>query len=117
MKYTIILMLKAKSTWWVMSKEYRQNMFKRDLFPLLSEYSNELQFQVFNSEAFHSSVSDFISIETQNLQAYYEFMQKLKATRLFAGEYFELQDLLMGAENGFKDFNTSLKQTKGLILN
>lgn len=117
MKYTILLMLKAKSAWWVMSKEYRQAMFQQNLFPLLASYSEYIQFQVYNAEAFHAQVSDFITIETQNLEQYYQFLQKLKATKLFAGEYFDISDIVMGAENGFKDFNTSVRKESALNMN
>lgn len=117
MKYTILLLLKAKSAWWVMSKEYRQTMFQQNLFPLLASYSEYIQFQVFNAEAFHAQVSDFITIETQNLEQYYQFLQKLKATKLFAGEYFDISDIVMGAENGFKDFNTSVRKESALNMN
>ncbi len=110
-------MLKAKSAWWVMSKEYRQSMFQQNLFPLLASYSEYIQFQVYNAEAFHAKVSDFVTIETQNLEKYYQFLQKLKATKLFAGEYFELDDIIMGAENGFRDFNESARKEQAILLN
>jgi hypothetical protein len=117
MKYNIILMLKATPKWWVMSKEYRDNMFKQFLFPLLSSYADAIQFKVFNAEAFHALVSDFFVVETVNLEKYYQFLRELKTTKLFAGEFFELQDIIMGAENGFKEFNEQMNSRKEVVMN
>jgi Darcynin, domain of unknown function len=117
MKYNILLMLKATPKWWVMSKEYRNNMFKQFLFPLLASYSEYIQFKVFNAEAFHASVSDFFVVETTDLEKYYRFLQELKSSKLFTGEFFELQDIVMGAENGFKEFNSQMIDRKEALMN
>jgi len=110
-------MLSATPEWWVMNKDYRTNMFNQFLFPLLSSYSQQIKFRVYNSEAFHGEISDFIILETTNLENYYHFIKELKATKLFTGEYFKLNDIVIGAENGFKDFNQQMNQKKELIMN
>jgi hypothetical protein len=117
MKYTILLLLKATPKWWGMSKEYRSDMYQRFVFPLLASYAEYLQVQVYNAEAFHAQVSDFLVVETTHLEKYYQFLQQLKSTPLFSGEFFEFQDVVMGAENGFRRFNDQLKQQKEMILN
>lgn len=117
MRYNVLLMLKATPKWWVMSKEYRDNMFKQFLFPLLASYAGHIQFKVLNAEAFHAAVSDFFVVETANLEKYYLFLQELKASKLFTGEFFELQDIIMGAENGFKEFNEQMKSRKQAAVN
>ncbi len=113
----VLLMLKATPKWWVMSKEYRLNMFKNFFYPILSNYTDSIQINVFNAEAFHSKVSDFIVLETTELDKYYEFLQDLKASKLFAREYFELQDIIMGVENGFKEFYENKTKEQALFLN
>ncbi len=117
MKYSILLMLKATPKWWVMNKDYRFNTFRQFLFPLLVSYSDHVQFKVFNAEAFHAQVSDFFVVETTDLEQYHHFLKELKATKLFTNEYFELNDIVMGAENGFREFNQQLMQKKNLIMN
>ena len=100
-----------------MSREYRTNMFNQFLFPVLASYSEHIQFQVYNAEAFHAKVSDFFVVETTNLEKYYQFLQKLKATKVFADEFFELEDIVMGAENGFRQFNEQMKKEAGFAMN
>ncbi len=117
MKYSILLMLKATPKWWVMNKDYRTNMFRQFLYPLLSSYNDHIQFRVFNAEAFNAKVSDFFVVETTDLEQYHDFLKELKATKLFTGEYFELDNIVMGAENGFKEFNQQLMQEKELNMN
>jgi len=117
MKYSVLLMLSARSEWLVMNKEYRTNMFNQFLFPLLHSYSNQIKFTVYNSEAFHAEISDFIILETVNLESYYHFIKELKATKLFTGEHFKLKDIVLGAENGFRDFNQQALLNKELMMN
>jgi len=117
MKYSVLLMLSAKPGWLVMNKDYRTNMFDQFLFPLLSSYSDQIQFRVYNSEAFHAEISDFIILETINLENYYHFIKELKATKLFTGEYFKLNDIVLGAENGFKELNRKTFQKEEVIMN
>jgi len=117
MKYTILLLLKASPKWWGMSKEYRTKLFNQFLFPVLASYADHIHVQVFNAEAFHAQVSDFFVVETTNIEQYYQFLQELKSTKVFADEFFELHDIVMGAENGFRHFNERMKQEAQLVLN
>jgi hypothetical protein len=117
MKYTILLLLKATPKWWGMSKEYRADMYQRFVFPLLASHAGHMRVQVFNSGAFHAKISDFLSIETENLEKYYQFLHQLKAAPLFSGGFFELEDVVMGAENGFRDFNEQQKREQKMIMN
>lgn len=117
MKYSILLMLGATPKWWVMNKDYRINMFNQFLFPLLASYSDQIKFRVYNSEAFHAEISDFIILETINMENYYHFIKELKATKLFTGEYFAFNNIVLGAENGFKDFNQQTIEKKELLMN
>jgi hypothetical protein len=110
-------MLKATTKWLVMNKEYRANMFKQFLFPLMASYSDHIHFKVFNAEAFHAHVSDFFVVETGNIEKYYEFLQDLKGTKFFASESFELHDIVVGAENGFRQFNEKIADGKAMIMN
>ena len=117
MKYMILLMLKATPRWWVMSKDYRFNMFNRFFYPLLASYTDQIDVKVFNAEAFHTQVSDFIVLETIDLDKYYKFLQELKSSRLFTGEYFEMQDIMMGTENGFKEYAQNHVKEKAMSMN
>ncbi len=117
MKYSILLMLNATPKWWVMNNEYRSNLFKQHLFTLFTSYEGHIHFRVFNADAFHAHVSDFFTLETSDLAQYYNFLKELRATKLFTNEYFILKDIVMGAENGFKEFNSKSIPKKEVVMN
>lgn len=117
MKYQVLLLVKATPKWLGLSKAYRERIYNDVLFPLFMLYSGELNIKLFNAEAFHSSVSDVINIETENLECYYKFLQQLKGSRVFSEEYFELQDVVVGVENGFRKFNEEARQQKAVSMN
>lgn len=117
MKYQILLLLKATPKWLGLSKAYREKVFTDVVYPLLFLFTDKLKIQVFSSEVFHASVSDTITIETENIQEYYRFFQQLKSSRIFSEEYFELNDVIVGLENGFRQFNEEARKEKTFVKN
>ena len=117
MKYQILLLLKATSKWLGLSKAYREKIYTDVMFPLFVKCKADLKIKLFNAEAFHSSVSDVINIETENLEVYYHFLQQVKGSRIFSEEYFEVRDVIVGMENGFRKFNEEIEKEKKLVMN
>jgi hypothetical protein len=117
MKYQVLLLLKATAKWLGLSKTYREKIYTDIMFPLFISFKTDLKIQLFNAEAFHSGVSDVITIETENLEIYYHFLRQLKGSRIFSEEYFELRDIVVGMENGFRRFNEEIKNEKQLSMN
>ena len=117
MRYQILLLLKATSKWSGLSKTYRDKIFTDVVYPLFLQFTDKLQIQLFNTEVFHLTVSDVITIETENIENYCRFLQQLKGSRIFSEGYFELQDIIAGMENCFRKFNEEAKKEKGLIMN
>ncbi|HRH60362.1 MAG TPA: hypothetical protein PL045_07315 [Chitinophagaceae bacterium] len=117
MKYHILVMMKATPKWLAMSKTYREKFFTDVVYPLFISFTPQLQIQLFSAEAFHANVSDYITIETTELQHHYQFMQQLRSSRIFSDGYFELADVIVSAENGFRKFNEEARKEKKLIMN
>ncbi len=117
MKYQVLLLLRATPKWLALSKTYREKIFTDVLYPLFLNYTEALQIQLFSSEAFHATVSDVVRIETANIEIYYQFLLQLKSSKIFSEEYFELQDLVVGIENGFSKFNDEAKKAKAVQMN
>jgi len=117
MKYQVLLLLKATPKWLGLSKAYREKTFTDVVYPLFQSFSATLNIQVFSSEAFHATISDVLNIETDNIQAYYQFLQDLKGSRIIGEEYFEIHDIIVGIENGFRKFNEEARLNKALVLN
>ncbi len=117
MKYQVLLLLKATPKWLALSKTYREKIFTDVMYPLFLEFTEDLNIQLFNSGAFHATVSDVINIETESIESYYRFLQDLKSSRVFSEEYFDLHDVVVGIENGFKKFNDAARKDKSFQLN
>lgn len=117
MNYQVLLLIKSTPKWLGLSKAYRERTYNDVLFPLFMEYGSDLRIKLFSAEAFHSTVSDVINIETESMEQYYKFLQQLKSSRVFSEEYFELQDVVVGIENGFRKFNEEAAKKKASTMN
>ncbi|AWV98917.1 darcynin family protein [Arcticibacterium luteifluviistationis] len=102
--YTILILYRATDLWLSLTREERADVFEKELAPLLNKFSKTLNVRLFDSEAFHAETSDFIIVETSELNDYYYFIEHLRDTSLFGKPYIVLNDIIMGLENGFKDF-------------
>ncbi|MEP7319873.1 MAG: darcynin family protein [Panacibacter sp.] len=117
MRYQVLLLLKATPKWLALSKTYRERIFTDVVYPLFLTFTDVLQIQVFSSQAFHATVSDVVKIETESMEIYYKFLEQLKSSRMFSESYFELHDIIVGAENGFRKFNEQAKKEGAVLMN
>ncbi|WP_341227303.1 darcynin family protein [uncultured Arcticibacterium sp.] len=106
-KYTVLILYRATHLWLGLTREERSIIFDKELAPLLTKYNKSLNVRFFDSEAFHAHTSDFIIVETADLNQYYYFMEHLRDTSLFGKPYIELNNIIMGLEDGFKDFESN----------
>jgi hypothetical protein len=109
MKYSILLLTQSTPKWLSFSKEYRNRIFSEIVYPLLQKYTDRLNIQVFSAEAFHANVSDYLLVETIDMEYYYRFIQELKSSKIFSEELFILKDVIVSSENGFREFNEKFK--------
>ncbi len=118
MKYSILLMMQSTPRWLAYSKDFRNRIFTENVYPLLQKFTDRLNIQVYSSEAFHAQVSDYIQVETTDMDYYYRFLQQLKSSKIFSEELFVLKDVIVSAENGFKEFNEQMKANNhNMIMN
>lgn len=117
MKYSILIMMKSTAAWLSYSKDYRKRLTEEVLFPLLHKFTDQLQIRVFSAEAFHAGVSDYIQVETTDLEAYYHFIQELRASKIFSEELFTMEDVIVSCENGFREFNEKARLSATAHLN
>lgn len=110
MQYTILILLKALPAWLAMSREERNGFTEKTLVPIFEKYAEALHISYHDSEAFHAEISDFMIIKTTDMKSYYFFIEELRDTPVFARPYFELKDLIMGLEDGYKKFEAHENQ-------
>lgn len=104
MKYTVVIMYQVQPSFLQLSREKRNEVFEMEVGPILQKYAEKLHIRMFDSEAFHSKISDFIILECTDLKEYYFFMEHLRDTSLFGEPYIQLNEVVMGIEDGFAAF-------------
>jgi Darcynin, domain of unknown function len=60
----------------------------------------------FDAEAFSASCSDVMMITTSDLQQYYDFIETLRDSPMFALPYFRVVQIVPAIEDGYRDFET-----------
>ncbi|WP_045857677.1 darcynin family protein [Teredinibacter purpureus] len=109
MKFAIILKYSFTNKWFNLTRPERQDFELTHIFPLIQKYAEELTVRTFDSEAFESKFSDFAIVETQNLKAHTHFMDDLRDSPLIAHGYATFNDIFMGIEDGYKEYNQETK--------
>ncbi len=104
MNYSILVLYQVNNHWLALSREERTHFYEGTMLPLIQKFNNKLLVRLFDSEAFHAQTSDYMIIECKDLKDYYYFMEYLRDTELFSKPYLVLKDVIIGIENGFKDF-------------
>lgn len=100
MKYVATLMMNTTPAWLALSHEER-NAFNRDVVgPIFAKYA--INVRLIDVEAFSGRCTDIALIEFDDMQHYYFLIEALRDSDLFAKPYFEIVDILLGIEGGFR---------------
>lgn len=110
--YTILVLMNATPDWLTLTRDERSNFVETELTPIFVQVSKTVNVQLFDSEYFHSSVSDFMLVSTTNLDDYKLFIELLRDTKVYSIPYFLIKDIIVGQENLFEDFNERFKKEK-----
>lgn len=110
--YTILVLMNATPKWLSLTRDERSKFVEKELTPIFARVGETVNIRMFDSEYFHSSVSDFIIVSTTNLDEYKLFIELLRDTKVYGAPYFEIKDIIMGQETLFEDFNERFKQEK-----
>lgn len=110
--YTILVLMNATPKWLSLSREERSIFFGEKVKPIFQKVSKSVKVGLYDSEYFHSKVSDFMLVKTTNLEDYKLLIELLRDTKIYGEPYFEIIDIIVGQENLFEDFNEKFKQEK-----
>lgn len=110
--YTIVVLMNATPQWLSLNRAERSEFVEKELTPIFVRVSETVTIQLFDSEYFHASVSDFMLVTTTNLDDYKLFIELLRDTKVYGAPYFEVKDIIVGQENMFEEFNERFKQEK-----
>lgn len=105
--YTVLILMEATPAWLALTRAKRNTFFEEHIAPVLSRYKASCRVSIFDSEYFHGSISDFMIVETNDLQQYRFMIEELRDTSLYSIPYFNIKDIVAGVENGFQEFEKS----------
>jgi len=103
--YTVLVLMNATAKWLSITRNERSKFLEEELTPIFVRVSKTVNVRLFDSEYFHSSVSDFMIVSTTDLDDYKLLLELLRDTKIYGIPYFEIKDIIVGQENLFEDFN------------
>ncbi|HPH99671.1 MAG TPA: hypothetical protein PK772_05030 [Chitinophagaceae bacterium] len=110
MKYTIVILISTTEKWLRLTRKERNQFAEKNIYPLLDKYKKTLTLRMFDAEAFNAKHTDFLIIETYNLTDYYHFWEYIRDSKFYTEPYFIVNEIVVGQENAFKEFETIIKQ-------
>lgn len=113
MKYMIVYSLTYTSQWLALPRDERNRFNEEKINPLLAKYADRVSVRFFDAEAFSARCSDFVLFETNDLKHYYFLIEELRDTALFTQGYVRTEDVLMGLERGYIEFEEQKRREPG----
>jgi len=110
--YTILVLMNATPEWLSLRRDERSKFVEKELKPIFIRVGKNVNIKIFDSEYFHSTVSDFMVVSTTNLDDYKLLIELLRDTKVYGVPYFEIKDIIVGQETLFEDFNEQFKKEK-----
>jgi len=110
--YTILVLMNAAPEWLSLKRDERSKFVEKELKPIFIQVGKSVNIKIFDSEYFHSAISDFMVVSTTNLDDYKLLIELLRDTKVYGVPYFEIKDIIVGQETLFEDFNEQFKKEK-----
>lgn len=104
MKYTILILLSTTEKWLRLTRPQRGEFVSTALEPIIGRYSDSLKLKMFDSESMNARHTDFIIIETNDLNKYYHFWEEIRDSKIYTEPYFIVNEIIVGQEEAFKEF-------------
>lgn len=102
MQYTILILAKASHQWLSMTRTTRDQFIENELRPLLGHFSTAMTIKLYDCDFTHAAISDFIILETSDLEKFGYLVGYLRESKTFAVPYFEVKDIVIGVPNNFR---------------
>lgn len=104
MNYGIFIGYHFTQAWLAMSLADREEFRRVHLDPIFVKYSDRIQAQHYDAEAFSANPTDFMFVQTDDLRAYYFFIEELRETPLFSEGLADIDVIHVGLADGYKDY-------------
>jgi hypothetical protein len=100
--YTIFMALRARPEWLRLSRQERSDIAEEAMATALDGL--QVRIRHFDAEAFSSLCSDISLFETDDLEAYYFAIERLRDSAIFSKPYFDVVAIVPALEDGFRNF-------------
>jgi len=102
-RFVVLCHFNVTAKWLSLPKPERI-AFRDECFgPIFLRYREQVRPRVLDTWAFTSLATDILMFETGNIRAYYDLMDELKNTPLFAEGFLERTETVVCVEDGFLD--------------
>lgn len=101
-QYTIVMSYSFSNEWLAKPRTDRRRFEEEHLFPILARYRDRLKHTTFDADAFQTNTSDFMIIETEDLDAYYFMVEELRDSKLLGKGYAKIDNFMIGINNQYK---------------
>ncbi len=115
MKYLVVMTIRYNIKWLEKTREERNNFNDKYIIPIINKYSNDIKIRFFDAECFYAKGSDFFIFECFDLKKYYFMMEEMRDTELFSKDLLSVVDIMMGIEEGYKEFESQNEVKDELI--
>ena len=99
---TVFVLLKTTKEWLRLERAERNRIADSVLSTVLSD--NKVTLRMFDAEAFTTKCTDVAMFQTENMQAFYFAIERLRDSELITRPYFEMVEIIPTIEDGFKAF-------------
>lgn len=107
MRYHIVIRYSFDRNWLKLDRDERhknEEIFQRDI---VGPYADRLSVQHCDAEAFAAAYTDFLLITTDDLTAYYYFIETLRDSAFVTEGWLEIFDITIGIVDGYKEFENA----------
>lgn len=102
-RIVFFILLQATEAWLALTRTARGELADKHVGASLAKFP-ALAMRYFDAEAFSASCSDVMMITTTDLQQYYDFIETLRDSPIFAAPYFRIVQVVPAIEDGYRDF-------------
>lgn len=104
-----IVYLAFEPAWLALSREERGRIAGR-IGGILARHP-KVSFEWFDADALAGGFSDFAICRFSDMRAYHHLWEELRDTEVFAHPFARIVNVTTGIQNGFQDYEDSLKDT------
>jgi len=102
--YCIFLGYTFTPAWLAMPRTERSRFQAEGIEPILAKYADRLTLRHYDAEEFSTDPTDFAVITTDDLAAYYFFIEEPRDSPLISGGLAELRAIHIGVADGYRRF-------------